>query len=304
MGINENQIVRYEYNNKIIVGEERMPKFDVVVGNPPYLGKTYFNFLNLAVNLCKGQMYMIHPSTLYIKHANERKQKREIEFLNTIKSTYTEIDLIDYKKYFNIAALLPLAITYIDKTKDNNNKIKIIDKLHGLPKNYEYDDLNKINLYGDIPEYFSLKEKILYFCKNVDNLKKHVNEIVNSKDLNYYVNLSVLRGNVHAEQLHSDDFYTFVPKNLEVEINITKKLYFIFNKKENACNFLNYLKTNFARFSLSLFKIDMNLNMGEIQGTPWLDFTQEWTDEKLYKYFDLSKEEINFIETNIPKYYE
>jgi site-specific DNA-methyltransferase (adenine-specific) len=36
---------------------------------------------------------------------------------------------------------------------------------------------------------------------------------------------------------------------------------------------------------------------------PLLDFTQEWTDEKLYKEFNLTEEEIKFIEKNIPKYY-
>ena len=32
-------------------------------------------------------------------------------------------------------------------------------------------------------------------------------------------------------------------------------------------------------------------------------FDREWTDEKLYKYFDLSESEVKFIEENLPKYY-
>jgi dTDP-glucose pyrophosphorylase len=42
---------------------------------------------------------------------------------------------------------------------------------------------------------------------------------------------------------------------------------------------------------------------GELEIIPWLDFTQEWTDEKLYKEFNLTEEEIKFIEKHIPKYY-
>jgi hypothetical protein len=34
-----------------------------------------------------------------------------------------------------------------------------------------------------------------------------------------------------------------------------------------------------------------------------MDFTQEWSDKKLYKYFDLTPTEIDFIEKVIPKYY-
>lgn len=37
---------------------------------------------------------------------------------------------------------------------------------------------------------------------------------------------------------------------------------------------------------------------------PWLDFSKEWNDEKLYKYFNLSEDEIKFIEKIIPNYYD
>jgi hypothetical protein len=37
---------------------------------------------------------------------------------------------------------------------------------------------------------------------------------------------------------------------------------------------------------------------------PWLDFSQRiGTDDKLYKEFDLTEEEVKFIEKHIPKYY-
>ena len=104
-------------------------------------------------------------------------------------------------------------------------------------------------------------------------------------------------------KLVDDDFYTFIPRDKRVETNLCKMLYFNFDNIMPAQNFLNYLKTNFARFCLSIYKLNMNLHRGELKSVPWLDFTQEWTDEKLYKYFLLTKEEIDFIEKNIPKYY-
>jgi hypothetical protein len=36
---------------------------------------------------------------------------------------------------------------------------------------------------------------------------------------------------------------------------------------------------------------------------PWLDFSREWTDEDLIKEFELTKEEVDFINKHIPKYY-
>ena len=37
---------------------------------------------------------------------------------------------------------------------------------------------------------------------------------------------------------------------------------------------------------------------------PYLDFTQEWSDEKLYKHFNITEEEQAFIKEIIPPYYD
>jgi hypothetical protein len=46
------------------------------------------------------------------------------------------------------------------------------------------------------------------------------------------------------------------------------------------------------------------MDSGELKAVPYMDFSQEWTDEKLYKYFKLSKEEVQFIESYIGDWYE
>jgi len=45
------------------------------------------------------------------------------------------------------------------------------------------------------------------------------------------------------------------------------------------------------------------LECGEMELIPWLDFSVEWTDEKLYKEFNLTEKEIEFINKHIVKYY-
>jgi len=37
---------------------------------------------------------------------------------------------------------------------------------------------------------------------------------------------------------------------------------------------------------------------------PAMDFTQEWTDEKLYAHFGITEEEQAFIKEVIPPYYD
>ena len=41
-----------------------------------------------------------------------------------------------------------------------------------------------------------------------------------------------------------------------------------------------------------------------LNSIPWMDFTQEWTDEKLYKHFNITEEEQAFIKKIIPPYYD
>jgi hypothetical protein len=43
---------------------------------------------------------------------------------------------------------------------------------------------------------------------------------------------------------------------------------------------------------------------GVYERLPKIDLTKTWSDEDLYKYFNLTQEEIDFIEKNIPKYYD
>lgn len=61
-------------------------------------------------------------------------------------------------------------------------------------------------------------------------------------------------------------------------------------------NVLSYIKTRFFRFMVSLKKIAQHCNRGVYEFVPIQDFTQSWTDEKLYAKYGLTEDEIAFIE--------
>ena len=124
----------------------------------------------------------------------------------------------------------------------------------------------------------------------------------------FEVGFSPIRGHEDYQdnRMVKDDFFTFLQKqNPEKHIGITThyKLKFGFDTLDECNNFVSYLKSNFARFCVSIYKTAQTFHGGELEIVPYLDFTQEWTDEKLYKEFNLTQEEINFINTHIPKYY-
>ena len=54
---------------------------------------------------------------------------------------------------------------------------------------------------------------------------------------------------------------------------------------------------------LGIFKKDIALN-SNLKSVPLVDFTQEWTDEKLYVHFNITEEEQAFIKEVIPPYYD
>lgn len=71
------------------------------------------------------------------------------------------------------------------------------------------------------------------------------------------------------------------------------------SSKIMAENCISYLKTKFARFLILLMKNTQNAAKSVYQFVPLQDFNESWTDEKLYKKYNLTQEEIDFIESMI-----
>lgn len=72
-----------------------------------------------------------------------------------------------------------------------------------------------------------------------------------------------------------------------------------FKDMEMARNAYAYTQTKFFHFMLGLKKITQHTTNKVYSLIPLQDFSESWTDEKLYKKYGLSQEEINFIESMI-----
>lgn len=72
-----------------------------------------------------------------------------------------------------------------------------------------------------------------------------------------------------------------------------------FAKKSTAENVVSYTQTKFFHLLVSLIKITQNAMKKVYSSVPIQDFEQSWTDEKLYKKYGLTEEEIAFIESMI-----
>ena len=69
--------------------------------------------------------------------------------------------------------------------------------------------------------------------------------------------------------------------------------------KREAKNLMGYMKTRFFRFLVSQFMYSHHITKDSYSFVPILDMNTEWTDEKLYKRYGLTRGEIAFIESKI-----
>lgn len=72
-----------------------------------------------------------------------------------------------------------------------------------------------------------------------------------------------------------------------------------FADQKCSMNLEGYLKTKFVRFLISQMSFSQDITKERFAFVPQQDYTQEWSDAKLYKKYGLSEEEIEFIETMI-----
>lgn len=73
----------------------------------------------------------------------------------------------------------------------------------------------------------------------------------------------------------------------------------VFDTLEKAVNLVGYLKTRFVRFLLAQICISQHISRDTFSFVPTQDFSKPWTDEELYKKYNLTQEEIDFIESMI-----
>ncbi|MDP2646897.1 MAG: restriction endonuclease, partial [Desulfobacterales bacterium] len=72
-----------------------------------------------------------------------------------------------------------------------------------------------------------------------------------------------------------------------------------YKKEVQARNLMAYMKTRLFRFLVAQFMYSHHITKDAYSFVPILDMDTEWTDEKLYKKYGLTKDEIAFIESMV-----
>lgn len=76
-------------------------------------------------------------------------------------------------------------------------------------------------------------------------------------------------------------------------------LFFFVDSETQAMNIQSYVHTKFFRFLVAIRKLTQDATRSTYKFVPIQDFSESWTDEKLYKKYGLTQDEIAFIESMI-----
>jgi len=72
-----------------------------------------------------------------------------------------------------------------------------------------------------------------------------------------------------------------------------------YRSKQEAKHVISYIRTRFFRFLVLLIKNTQDAPKKVYSFVPTQNFDESWTDEKLYKKYDLTQGEIAFIESMV-----
>ena len=263
-----------------------MPKFDVVIGNPPYEGKGNPLYLQILekVNTGKNTVVWICP-TQWVKNY------KDSNFLKNLKKN-TCNNLISH--------------TFIGNPFENAslaNEVGIFVFGEGNKENYETIKMERF-LNAKLAK--SIWDKFNNWNKNFGSIDKH-----NKIDLNkkYYVRAQWIRGHFHESKpcwdwttLFGNDQrtnFSFKP----VETNSSPVSYWNFSSTEECKNFVASTETDILMFAHYISKINNANNNQVLAIIPWFgDYTHEWTEDMIQKELGLTDEEVNYIHEEMKEF--
>jgi len=273
-------------------------RFDYIFSNPPYNDNLDIKILHKIISI-SDEIIVVHPSTWLLDRKNKNATFKNFKVY--LGKTLKEVKMFNGNPVFGIELQVPIIITHISNSHNNKTTCdyfgdKFIANVFDITKFGNDWDMVKdflvpvkkyINTHGSIHDYVDIAD----FTLNKFS----------------YAQLATITGHVWANKLEMSrpDHYTLVTKDANIITGIRNsnhKNVYKFSTDYERDNFIAYLQTKFTRFCLATMKVSLN-NGGETINIPMMDFSQEWDDNKLFDYFNVSDEMKEFIDNYIPSYH-
>ena len=285
-------------------------KFDVIVGNPPYVDSSvgkiplYDKFVEKSTKLSKNTIAYIIPSGFATSDERNGDSVRKLVFnANTKKIKFLEADTFE-------SANVNTLYFIVQKTYTGEVDIASKDKQYTIPYtkgDYIWNDKILLDILTKCKTNRSTQSWIKFNrIEKVSNSKTNKKTVTciskseityeDTKEVDDYINShKVVTSFLPNAPVHLDVVW-YVPKNIAV-----KKGYTVcsLDSESEAKNLATYLKTSLCRFIHLKTKTSRSLRTPQLKFIPKVDLTKSWTDKELYKHFKLSQEEIDYVESSI-----
>ena len=287
--------------------------FDIIIGNPPYneeLTKVgakplYNKFIEYYINKCKILSFIV-PSRWFAGG-------KGLDNFRKMMINRTDILFIkhfdDASKIFGNLVEIKGGVNYflIDKEYDglceyNGSKVKFSNYDIILDSKY-YNIVNKLlnfdkitNLY--LGRYFGIESNdtnlnnnnklIQCYVSQQKGFIKYIDKEFIKKEYNFFKVIT-------AEANGKTGCFGNIFIGNKNEVHTGSYISFKVNSNEEAISLLSYMKCKLPNFMLSLRKISQDISESTCKWIPLPPLNKEWNNEKVYKYFKLSENEIELI---------
>jgi site-specific DNA-methyltransferase (adenine-specific) len=286
-GIPDNWIDEMINDKRIKIVHDFLDAGDIFSGTPPKGGVNYFLWERDYSGKCNYNLY---------KNGSDTTPKIIYDYLNAKK----------------------LGIVLRD-----SEAINIIEKIEKIEGKYELDETKNFSGLVSPKDFFTNKEQLTSSWKQYtetetksNTIKLYLNKSIHKKTFAWIsindipknresiklhkVYISAAGGSGNDEKVIGSAFYgepNSVCSQTYIVIGYDASRHSL--TKANCENILSYISTRFFRYLVSIKKKTQNGPRQVYQFVPMQDFSQKWTDEKLYSKYKLSVEEIDFIEKSI-----
>jgi site-specific DNA-methyltransferase (adenine-specific) len=322
---NEYKLNLYEGNTLYINLKEifNIEKFDIIIGNPPYneeLKKTgakplYNKFIEFYIDKCNLLSFIV-PSRWFAGGKG---------LDNFRKMMINRTDIVYIKHYDNASNIfgnkvdIKGGVNYflIDKNYNGlccyNEKMVKFNKYDIIVDSKYYDIIEQLKIYNSITKlyhgqgYYNVKTNNNNLTDNKKLVKCYVSQ---QKGFIKYIDKKYIKNDINTYKIitarasfcaNSGFGNTFI--GYPNEICSQSYILFEISNKNEALSLLSYMKCKLPNFMLSLRKISQDISESTCKWIPLPPLDREWTDEKIYKYFKLSNDDIQLIkETKIIGY--
>ena len=296
-------------------GKEGQPmKFDAIVGNPPYQEDTgggsaanvaakqarpvYNLFVDQAKTMQPHYISMIMPARwyaggiCYFLWDRDKEEVCEVTNVSGLERHTMRRNLNEFGEIFI----------------RSNESLSIIHKVLNRSEHFLTDRVQPIDAFGFPSAARGEKEPFdgcisLIHSQGTGYIKR--SDVKKNAELidKYKSTISILvpcNGEVGIDP--SKGYKAITTPRIEVPGEVNTFSYLVlgaFDTEAEIKNYKQYLMCKFTRFMLRLTYSSMHIARANFVFVPDQDFTEEWTDEKLYKKYELTEDEIAFIESTI-----